>query len=82
MITLGKEGSACIENGKYIKVNAEKVTAVDTTAAGDTYVGAFVTALCEGKTTEDAMKFASMASAITVTRAGAQRSIPWRDELK
>ncbi|MBQ9481154.1 MAG: ribokinase [Clostridia bacterium] len=82
LITLGKEGSACIENGKYIKVNAEKVTAVDTTAAGDTYVGAFVTALCEGKTTEDAMKFASMASAITVTRAGAQRSIPWRDELK
>ncbi|MBQ8406911.1 MAG: ribokinase, partial [Clostridia bacterium] len=57
------------------------VNAIDTTAAGDTYVGAFVTKLSEGASVKDAMTFASKASSITVTRKGAQVSIPTRDEV-
>ena len=54
---------------------------MDTTAAGDTYVGAFVTGLSEGMSVREAMTFASKASAITVTRRGAQQSIPVRAEV-
>lgn len=56
--------------------------AVDTVAAGDTYCGALCVALSEGRSIEDAMKFASHASAIAVTRKGAQSSIPFRNELE
>ena len=56
--------------------------AVDTTAAGDCFNGAFIMALAEGKNTEEAIKFANIASSITVTRKGAQSSIPYRDEIK
>lgn len=82
LITLGKEGSALIGDGKYYKVEAYKADAIDTTAAGDTYVGAFVTRLSEGAEAEQAMRFASAASAVTVTRRGAQQSIPLRHEIK
>ena len=55
---------------------------MDTTAAGDTYVGALVTRLSEGADIEEAMTFASKASAITVTRRGAQQSLPLRREVE
>jgi ribokinase len=82
LITMGEQGSVCISNGEYHKAEAVKVQAVDTTAAGDTYVGALVTRLSEGATIEQAMAFASRASSITVTRRGAQASIPYRSEVK
>lgn len=82
VITLGTEGSCSYINDQFIKVNAHKVKAVDTTAAGDTYIGAFVTALSEGKEVKEAMEFASYASSITVMRPGAQQSIPTRNELE
>ena len=50
-------------------------------AAGDTYVGALVTKLAEGAPMREAMIFASKASSITVTRRGAQQSIPYRNEV-
>ena len=81
IITMGAKGSACIERGEYFAVDCFRVKTVDTTAAGDTYVGALVTALCEGKDIKTAMIFASKASSITVTRSGAQRSIPTREEV-
>ena len=81
LITMGVDGSVCISEGKYRKANAFKVEAIDTTAAGDTFVGAFVTALSEGMTEMEAMTFASKASSITVTRRGAQQSIPVRSEV-
>lgn len=82
LMTMGSKGSAAICDGKYYKVPCFKVEAVDTTAAGDTYVGALITRLSEGATMEEAMTFASKASSITVTRRGAQQSIPTRDEVK
>jgi len=81
LITMGVSGSACISDGKYYHANSFKVNAIDTTAAGDTYVGAFITALSEGKDVQAAMTFASKASSITVTRKGAQQSIPVRSEV-
>ena len=57
------------------------VEAVDTVAAGDTFIGAFVTRLVEGNGPQEAARFASAASAISVTRRGAQASIPTRSEV-
>lgn len=81
VITMGQEGSVGICGGEFVKVAATRVQAVDTTAAGDTFVGAFVTGLSEGMPVAGAMDFASRASAVTVTRRGAQRSIPYRAEV-
>ena len=58
------------------------MNAIDTTAAGDTFIGAFVTRLSEGASVQEAMTFASKASSLTVTRRGAQQSIPYREEVK
>lgn len=55
--------------------------AVDTIAAGDTFNGAYVTALLEGKSDAEAIVFAHAAAAIAVTRPGAQPSVPWRNEI-
>ena len=81
VITMGGEGSACVCDGVYEKVPCFPAKAVDTTAAGDTYVGALVTKLAEGASMKDAMTFASKASSITVTRRGAQQAIPYRNEV-
>ncbi len=82
VVTMGAEGSACVADGKYYKADSFKAEAVDTTAAGDTYVGALATRLSEGAGIEEAMTFASKASSITVTRRGAQQSIPVRSEVE
>ena len=58
------------------------MNAIDTTAAGDSYCGALVTALSLGKSIEEAMRFATRASALTVTRKGAIASLPKFEELK
>ena len=81
IITLGEKG--CIYNdGTEIKTSpAEKAKAVDTTAAGDSFIGAFCTALCEGKSLKDSIAFGAKVSAITVTRKGAAISIPTKEEL-
>lgn len=61
---------------------APKVDAVDTTAAGDTFNGALATALAEGKSFERAIPFANCAAALSVTRLGAQASVPSRSEVE
>ena len=63
------------------RLTSYKNSIVDTTAAGDTYVGALATKLAEGEDLEKAMIFASKASALTVTKAGAQQSIPYLHEI-
>lgn len=82
IITLGARGVWFSEKGKLGKIIAGfKVKAVDTIAAGDTFNGAYVTALLEGKNDTQAVRFAHAAAAIAVTRAGAQPSVPWRNEI-
>lgn len=81
IITMGKAGSLVCTSDATEFVPALKVNAVDTTAAGDVYNGALVTALSEGKTIAEAAEFATKASAIAVTRLGAQTSAPYRNEI-
>ncbi|MGQ8708282.1 ribokinase [Serratia sp. TSA_198.1] len=81
IITLGSRGVWLSDNGNGKLVPGFKVKAVDTIAAGDTFNGALVTALLEGKTMANAVRFAHAAAAIAVTRPGAQPSVPWREEI-
>lgn len=81
IVTLGSAGSyVCTRESKTL-VPARKVKAVDTTAAGDVFNGALVAALSEGKSLLDAAGFASLAASISVTRQGAQTSVPFREEM-
>ncbi|RJT49509.1 ribokinase [Rahnella variigena] len=81
IITLGSKGVWLSENGEGKLVAGFRVKAVDTIAAGDTFNGALVTALLEGKPMDSAVRFAHAAAAIAVTRPGAQPSVPWRKEI-
>lgn len=81
IITLGSRGVWASVNGEGRRVPGFKVKAIDTIAAGDTFNGALVTALLEGKRMDDAIRFAHAAAAIAVTRKGAQPSVPWRKEI-
>ena len=80
-ITLGSKGALIYSNGKAEMVPALKVEAVDTTAAGDVFNGALTVALSEGRSLKEAARFACKASAISVTRVGAQSSAPYRNEV-
>lgn len=82
MITLGSQGVWLSDNGKGRQVPGFRVDAKDTTAAGDTFNGALLTALQEGREMEEAIRFAHAAAAISVTRFGAQTSIPHRREVE
>ncbi|MBK7476401.1 MAG: ribokinase [Haliscomenobacter sp.] len=81
IITLGKQGAYFKNNTQNFKVSAPVVHAIDSTAAGDTFSGALVVALTEGKNWESAVKFAIEAASISVTRMGAQSSIPYRNDI-
>lgn len=81
VITMGSLGAYLYEEGRGEMIEARKVAAVDTTAAGDVYNGALCAALAEGKSLREALTFATKASAISVTRVGAQPSVPTREEV-
>ncbi|NQY97318.1 MAG: ribokinase [Henriciella sp.] len=81
-LTLGGAGAALFKMGKEIaRVPAFDVQVVDTTGAGDTFCGALAVALAEGQEPEQALRFASAAGALAVTRAGAQPSLPTREQV-
>ncbi|USD39069.1 ribokinase [Ferrimonas sp. SCSIO 43195] len=80
LITMGKRGVWLSQAGQGQLLAGFEVKAVDTTAAGDTFNGGFVTALLEGQSVIDAVAFGQAAAAMSVTRVGAQSSIPSRDE--
>ena len=82
MITMGSQGVWLSENGKGKQVPGYRVDAKDTTAAGDTFNGALLTSLQEGRPIDEAIRFAHAAAAISVTRMGAQSSIPHRREVE
>lgn len=82
VITMGAMGAFVFHQNKYSMIPGHKVKVVDTTAAGDVFNGALVVALSEGQTMEDAVAFACKASAISVTRLGAQASAPAREEVE
>jgi ribokinase len=81
IITLGSHGALVATGADTRWVPGFKVKAVDTTAAGDVFNGALAVRLAEGFPVGDAVRFAHAAAAISVTRAGAQPSIPTRKEI-
>lgn len=81
IITLGEKGAYICSSDLSTHIPCFKVNAVDTTAAGDTFCGSLAVALVEGKNLLEAVRFASAASALTVTKLGAQPSIPNRKEI-
>jgi ribokinase len=81
IITMGDRG-ALVHNKTTSKiVDAYKVRATDTTAAGDVFNGALAVALAENRSIIDAVRFACKTAAISVTREGAQSSVPYRNEV-
>ncbi|MCC6450329.1 MAG: ribokinase [Candidatus Aureabacteria bacterium] len=81
IVTMGSKG-ALLETGEASEVlPAFSVDAVDATAAGDVFNGALAVAVAEGKPLREAVRFANAAAALSVTRLGAQPSIPARDEI-
>lgn len=82
VITMGEQGALILDsNHLFTEMPVAKVKAVDTTAAGDVFNGALAVALSEQKDLPTAVAFACQAAAISVTRWGAQSSIPYRNEL-
>ncbi len=83
VVTLGKRGCAYYrENGEAAFAGIFDVKRVDTTAAGDSFIGGLCAALCDGKSMDDAVYYASATSSITIGRAGAAVSIPTADEVR
>ena len=80
IVTMGSEGAAVFTDESFL-VPALKVKAVDSTAAGDTFVGAFAACLAQGMGVKEAVGYANKAAAISVTRKGAQQSVPTKEEV-
>ena len=82
IVTLGSEGAVYISpQGELHRVSAPKVTAVDTTGAGDSFVGSFAYSLASGKDPIAAMSFGIKVASLSVTRKGAQSSYPDQAEI-
>lgn len=81
IITRGEHGCCVLDDDSVTHLPAIRVDAVDAVAAGDVFNGALATALAEGRPLIEAAHFASVAASISVTRRGAQPSIPTRDEI-
>ncbi|MFC2125228.1 ribokinase [Bacteroidota bacterium] len=81
IITLGSKGAFVDHDGEQYMVTGFKVEAVDTTAAGDTFNGALAVALAQKKSFRDAVIFANAAAALSVTKLGAQPSVPALNDI-
>jgi ribokinase len=81
IMKLGAQGCLLIEREDVTAITAPAVRAVDTTAAGDAFNGALAVACSEGASLLEACRFATGAAAFSVTRLGAQRSMPSRSEV-
>jgi ribokinase len=82
VLTLGEDGAIYADQKELFVQTAFTVSAVDTTAAGDTFTGYFLAGLAEGMPVPEIMRMSAMASAIAVTQSGAVPSIPWREEVE
>jgi ribokinase len=81
ILKLGEQGAFLDDGSGGRHFPGLRVDAVDTTAAGDTFNGALAVALAEGRALPEAVGFANAAAALSVTRPGAQSSIPTRSEV-
>ena len=81
IVTLGSKGCLYINKDGFKRFSSYKVDAVDTTAAGDSFTAAIAVGLSEGKQIDEAIDFASKVGALTVTKEGAQSSLPYRQDV-
>jgi ribokinase len=81
VLTLGADGSRYYSKDVIIKQNAYEVNPVDTTAAGDTFIGAFSSQLVASSSIEESLNYASAAAALTTLKYGAQSAIPYKEEV-
>lgn len=82
IVTLGSKGSLYIDRENEVMTPAYKVKAVDTTAAGDSFIGGFVKGISQDLAIVDAIELGTKVAAISVTRIGAQTSLPTEEEIK
>jgi ribokinase len=82
VVKLGPLGCLAATAGLRQQIDGQRVVAVDTTAAGDALNSAFAVALAEGSSVSEVVRFANTATAVSVTRHGAQASLPCRDEVR
>jgi ribokinase len=80
-VTLGERGSLYVDPGQVLEQPSLQVRVVDTTAAGDTFVGVLSVALGEGRELQEALRWATAAAALAVQRVGASASMPTRSEI-
>jgi len=81
-VTLGEAGSVLYENGRMTRIEPRSVEAVDSTAAGDAFVGAAAFAIARGSSTLEAVQLGGAAGAAAATRLGARPSLPRADDLR
>jgi len=82
ILTLGERGALLARAGGAERFPACEVTPVDTTAAGDAFVGSFAVAMAEGKSVAEAVRWGNAAGALATTKLGAQLSLPTRQALE
>jgi len=76
ILTLGDKGSIYSYNGSVIRIDAKKIKTIDTTGAGDTFIGYYISSIANGLSIEESLKRANKAAAISTTKLGAAESIP------
>src|SRR6266545_314141 len=82
IVTLGANGTLIVASKQVIHVDAYKVEVVDTTAAGDAFIGGFASALLQNKSLEEAVRYGCACGALATTKFGAQPSLPTREEVE
>lgn len=81
LLTLGKDGARCLSGGERFSHGIYSLPVVDTTAAGDTFAGYFLSVFVDNSDVVQALLLASEASALTISKAGAAESIPVKEEV-
>ena len=81
LVTIGEKGAYLKNKEQDLIIPTIKVKAIDTTGAGDCFNGVFATYLAMGKDVIEAIKYANVASSISVTRSGTVPSLPYRNEV-